>query len=160
MPERWSRIHERLDDPRVERQLHDYGCGAACAVMLLADRGIAADQLVVSAGLHLPCVARELAERLDAFSASAHRWQGGHLDLDEPPDRELIEELSRFGSWATLLVPGPGPVGHWVVVDGLDEDDMIAVRDPEGSSYRVPVDEFAHHMRPYLAIVTEVEGER
>jgi len=54
---RWQRIDERHDDDRVECQLHGYGCGTACVVMLLGDRGIAADQLIVAAGLHLPSVA-------------------------------------------------------------------------------------------------------
>lgn len=77
---RWQRLDERWDDERVEQQLHELGCGAACVVMLLADRQIAADQLVVTAGLHLPSTAQELASRLNEFSVERHRWVGGHLD--------------------------------------------------------------------------------
>ena len=80
----WQRLDERWDDVKVKRQLHELGCGAACVVMLLADRGIAADQLVVTAGLHLPSTAHELATRLNEFSGDRHRWIGGHLDVDTP----------------------------------------------------------------------------
>jgi predicted double-glycine peptidase len=41
----WVRIDERPDDERVVRQFHEYGCGAACASMLLADRGISVGEL-------------------------------------------------------------------------------------------------------------------
>jgi len=75
----WTRLQENFQDGRVERQVHEYGCGAACIVMLLRDRGITSDQLVVCAGLHLPSTAQELAKRLNEFSGSRYTWIGGHL---------------------------------------------------------------------------------
>jgi hypothetical protein len=150
----WRRLDERLDDPRVERQLHEYGCGAACVVMLLADRGVAADQLVVTAGLHLPSTAYELASRLNEFSVGERRWIGGHLDVDPPPGREHLRALSQTGSWAALLVPANLRAGHWVVVDGPVDDATVAVRDPVGASYRMSAEELLHLMR-YMVVVFE-----
>ena len=151
----WERLDERWDDVKVERQLHELGCGAACVVMLLADRGIAADQLVVTAGLHLPSTAQELASRLNEFCGDRHRWIGGHLDVD-PPLREVqLGALCERGSWAVLLVPAKLREGHWVVVDGVTEEGAVAVRDPVGASYRMPSSELLHLMR-YMVVVLEL----
>jgi ABC-type bacteriocin/lantibiotic exporter with double-glycine peptidase domain len=152
----WTRFQECLEDDRVVRQVHEHGCGAACAVMLLAERGIESDPLVVAAGLHLPCTARELADRLNELSTTALIWIGGQLDLDPPLERQHIEELGGRGSWAAQLIPHGYRDGHWVVIDGLTEDDMIVVRDPAGSSYRMPLAEFADLMR-YMVAVFEKE---
>lgn len=124
--------------------------------MLLAERGIESDPLVVAAGLHLPCTARELADRLNDLSTTALTWIGGQLDLDPPLERMHIEVLGGRGSWAAQLIPHGRRDGHWVVIDGLTEDDMLIVRDPIGSSYRMPLAEFADLMR-YMVAVFEKE---
>ncbi len=123
--------------------------------MLLADRGIAADQLVVTAGLHLPSTAQELADRLNEFSGGRHRWVGGHLDVDPPLQQGQLGALCENGSWAVLLVPTKLREGHWVVVDDVSEDGTAAVRDPVGASYRMPVEELLHLMR-YMVVVLEI----
>ena len=132
----WTRFEENHEDGRVERQLREFGCGAAVIVMLLADRKITSDQLIVSAGLHLPSTAHEMARRLNEFSRGRHRWAGGHLDLAPPLRPEHTSALGEHGSWAALLVPHGLRDGHWVVVDGMRENDTAAVRDPVGSSYQ------------------------
>jgi len=153
----WKRLHERTDDPRVERQLHEHGCGAACVVMLLADRGIAADQLVATASLHLPSTAQELARRLNELSAGRHVWIGGHLDVDPPLRTGQLRALCTFGSWAVLLVPTQLRNGHWVVIDRVRDDGSVDVRDPAGSSYGMEIEELLHLMR-YMVVVLETGG--
>lgn len=155
----WIRLDERPDNERVVRQVHEYGCGAACATMLLADRGISMGQLVVAAGLHLPCTARELAERLNELSEGAHHWLGGHLDLEPPVGLEHLAALGRAGSWAALLIPEGIRDGHWVVVDRVLDDGTAAIRDPVGSTYRMPLEELGRLLR-YMVVVFETGEQR
>lgn len=150
----WRRLDETDDGVNVEQQLHEYGCGAACVVMLLADRDIAADQLVVSAGLQLPSTAQDLAERLNEFSRGKHDWVGGALSIDSSLETQHLVALSKRGSWSALLVPDGQIDGHWVVVDGVNDDGTIAVRDPTGTSYRMVEDELLHLMR-FMVVVVE-----
>lgn len=154
MATRWTRIDERWNDPRVVRQHNDVGCGAACAVMLLADRGIAADLLVVAAGLSLPCTPRELVLRVQQF-CPALPWNGGHLNLDPPLTPEHVEALAPVGSWSALLATGPYQ-GHWVVVDHAAAD-SVAIRDPRGSSYRMLWDDFSRLMS-FMGVVIQIRG--
>lgn len=149
----WIRLDETSDDG-VTKQIHEYGCGAACAVMLLADRGISANQIAVATGLHLPCTARELAHRLNELSGSAHSWLGGHLDLEPPLERHQMAALGKAGSWAALLIPEGARDGHWVVVDHLLDDETAAIRDPVGSRYRIPLTELGRLLR-YMVVVFE-----
>lgn len=158
MASNWKRFSENIDDVRVERQLDPFGCGAACAVMLLADRGIAADQLIVSTRLHLPCTPQQLARRLNDFSAPAVTWDGGNLFRDPPFRKSYLADLDRRGSWAAQLIRLDQRDGHWVVVDGLRADDRVAVRDPAGSSYGMEATEFCELMR-FMVAVFEV-GEQ
>ena len=57
-------------------------------------------------------------------------------------------------SWAAQLIPTGSRDGHWVVVDGLGETGLVAVRDPAGSSYHMPEQEFFELMR-YMVVVFE-----
>ncbi len=155
----WIRLDETPDEGRVVRQFHEYGCGAACAAMLLADRGISTGQLVVAAGLHLPCTARELADRLNELSEGTHHWLGGHLDLEPPLGRRHLGGLGGAGSWAALLIPEGIRDGHWVVVDRILDDDTAAIRDPVGSTYRMPLAELGRLLR-YMVVVFETGEHR
>lgn len=123
--------------------------------MLLADRGVAADQLVVTAGLHLPSTAQELASRLNEFSGERFNWIGGHLDVDPPVGAEHLSALCKRGSCAALLVPARLREGHWVVLDGLTTPQTVAVRDPVGASYGMDAEELLHLMR-YMVVVLEI----
>ena len=150
----WSRIDERRNDPTVERQLHEYGCGAACATMLLRDRGIVVGQAEVSRELRQPSTAHELAERLNELTVGRHVWIGGQLDLEPPLGRPVLDGLGRRGSWAAQLIPQGAVHGHGVVVGTSLEASLVQVRDPGGSSYGIPWGEFATLLR-FMVVVFE-----
>lgn len=154
----WTRSDERLNDPEVVRQRQEYGCGAACAVMLLADRGIELDEVLVAAKLPLPCAAGQLADRLNALSPADLTWLGGSLHT-LPKSREemrrLMEALGQHGSWAAQLIPRGQRDGHWVVIDGFGNDDTIAIRDPVGSRYGLPFPEYCDLMRHMVVVYEE-----
>ena len=152
----WSRIDEQLDNLDVERQLHEYGCGAACATMLLRDRGVRVVQAEVALHLRQPATAHELAERLNELARGRHVWVGGQLDLDPPLRLPLVDALGRRGSWAAQIIPEGAHHGHWVVVDALVDASVVPVRDPGGSSYGIPWAEFAVLLR-FMVVVFEGE---
>lgn len=139
---RWPRI-PRLDAPAVVRQTDELGCGAACIVMLLADRGVHVALELVALGLNMPSDAQDLAVKLSSLHAGS--WEGGSLEDGTAITWELVDYISRArGTWAALLEPfGPLRTGHWVVVDGIDQEGLILVRDPAGSAYCVPLGTFA-----------------
>ena len=148
----WTKLDESFSNSKVVEQFHEYGCGAACVVMLLADRGIPVDQLLVQHKLHLPSTAAQMAQRLEELSENRHHWIGGHLDFDFPIPLEMISVLGEHGSWSAQLIPENYRDGHWVVVDGVAEDKNLLIRDPVGSSYRLPYDEFAVLLRNMVVV--------
>jgi hypothetical protein len=130
----WRRFNEVVDDPTVVRQLHDEGCGAARAEMLLRDRGIVVDQLFIAARMRLPCTGGGLAARLTELSGGRHRWLGGELDIEAPAAADGFAPLAARGNWAAMLIPKKQRHGHWVVVDAVLSE-LVEVRDPVGSRY-------------------------
>ena len=146
MLKKWKRLDLNHADSRVEKQLDEYGCGAACVVMLLADRGIQVDQLEVAAELMLPSTAHALAHQLNVLSAPRFFWIGGVLDVDPPLRRVDIETVGPHLSWAAQLIPAGARDGHWVVVDEMTAAG-VKVRDPAGATYRMIEGEFLTLMR-------------
>ncbi len=83
-------------------------------------------------------------------------WRGGYLNLDDK--HATFAWINGHGPWIAV-VEGIGR-DHAVVVDGLDADGYVSVRDPwgvgrgtayvrdphgRGSSYKVPLNEFMDH---------------
>jgi ABC-type bacteriocin/lantibiotic exporter with double-glycine peptidase domain len=147
----WPRLAIESARPVVKQSDED-GCGAACGVMLLADRGVDVRVADVETGLPMPSMGHQIAARLNQLSDL--RWQGGSLGVEGRVTRELVEFISgRAGSWAALLEPfGPTRAGHWVVVDGVSGDGLVLIRDPAGSAYGIPMDDFGR-LWSYTGIV-------
>lgn len=133
----WARLDIRTDDPRVVRQVSPDGCGAACARMVLLDRGIDVGLAEIAAWLSEPCDAWQLVERLDDLSGGRYRWRGGALDVDPPIPRTALRWVCRGGSCIAQLRTEARGDGHWVVLDGFDGR-RLRVRDPEGAAYEIP----------------------
>jgi ABC-type bacteriocin/lantibiotic exporter with double-glycine peptidase domain len=146
----------RIGARPVREQGSELACGLACAQMLLEDRGVRASQEQIGASLALPAEAAALARAMNGVSPL--RWQGGALNLADSPDQDLVEATcSVFTSWAALLEPGgPKHVGHWVVVDGVDVELLVMVRDPIGAAYGIPITEFLGLWR-YAVVILEQE---
>ena len=123
--------------------------------MLLRDRGLDVDQRQIAETLFLPADGPALAARLAVLSGLS--WLGGALDLPEEPNWELLSRLSETrGTWSALLEPhGPRHVGHWVVVDGISDDGVVLLRDPEGSAYGTPIEEFLSLWRYTVLVIEE-----
>lgn len=58
-------------------------------------------------------------------------------------ERTAIEILGLAGSWVAELREVRAKVGHAVVVDGVNDDNTLTIRDPfDGTSYRMRVEAF------------------
>ena len=151
-------------DPSVEVQLHDTACGAACIVMLVADRGIVLDQRPIADRI-LPSA--QLPEALRRFGglqadefvrllakATRRKWKGGNLEIAPDEVEDATRGISTGGSWAALI--GPRKKGHWVVVDRVDAQDMIHLRDPSGHRRSLWLRNFCKIWAPGYIEVLEV----
>lgn len=137
----WQTV-PRLRAPDVVQQLEPDWCGPACAQMLLADRERHILQTDVADRLAVPTTATRLARCMSEISDIL--WAGGQLATPAPPSWDTINSLSsEKGSWAALLEPhGFTHVGHWVVVDGIEHDGVVLVRDPVGAAYGILLADF------------------
>ena len=149
----WPRL-PRQGAPPIVVQMDEDGCGPACAEMLLRDRGFEVSQRSIAESVPLPAMASDLARRMVELSGLS--WLGGSLSVSGEVTWKLLHGLSAVsGSWAALLEPlGFRRFGHWVVVDGVTLDGVVLVRDPAGSSYGIPLDDFASLWR-YTVVVFE-----
>lgn len=102
-------------------------CGAACGEML---SGIPQSVLREAAGA--PTHAEALAKAL------GEGWRGGYVG---PTQLHMLTGLRR--PWAAELRNDGDKLGHFVVVDGL-QDGAVVIRDPwaGGSTYRMAIEEF------------------
>ncbi len=126
----WETINEQPGG--AVPQLTEHSCGSACADMI--SNGEVSQQQVweqAGDGAWSPTIAGKLNE------LSQHSWQGGCLDESE------FDNLNAHAPWAAELYEG-GRESHLVVVDGVDDEGRIAIRDPwgAGSTYLMERNEF------------------
>lgn len=109
-------------------------CWAACGEMLSGGR-VSQLQLIQKLGTRKQSV-KTLAQFIGPD------WIGGIVDVDEM-GRNGVVALSRRGSWVAVLKPAPGGQAHMVVVDGINANDQVIIRDPyEGSRYVADMGDF------------------
>ncbi|MGY4534542.1 hypothetical protein ACVW0Y_003683 [Pseudomonas sp. TE3786] len=126
----WNALDEVVH-PSVVKQSTSTACGAACGEMLLKDRGILVSQ--VELGTELTSMTT-LANKLNRFDPG---WVGSPLDVSS------FNALNKTGSWSAMMWSPAGRVGHWVVVNGLDDVGRVVIKDPyAGTQYKMSVEKF------------------
>jgi filamentous hemagglutinin len=124
-------------------------CGQACVTMMLGDRKISATQDVISklAG-NGPTYESQLATVLNKVdSSSTRQWIGAGVDAE---DIGTFHGLSSTGSWAAQMWEKGNKIGHWVVVDGLDDAGRVMIRDPwQATRYKMDLPEFQNTWTGY-----------
>lgn len=106
-------------------------CGAACGVMLLRDRGVLASQIDLGAEL---TSMNSLANKLNSFDSG---WVGNAVDSSS------FNALNKTGSWSAMMWDSGNKVGHWVVVNGVDDAGRVIIKDPfNGAQYEMEVAKF------------------
>jgi hypothetical protein len=112
----------RSSSQRICAQEFEYSCGAACARQLLVDTGHLVTEEDVRSRARFDPEAGIWAVHLAEALALLHGepYEGGIPDIDPP-------------QWPRLLRSGPTIVmleRHWVIVDGVTQDNVVLVRDP------------------------------
>lgn len=143
----WRTIGE-TPDPDVVRQQDNLSCGAACGEMVLRDRGVRGDQsaVAVEAG-GVPVFDKALARALQTLDPNPARlWQGGPIAILGASRQAVVVALNQTGSWIAFMKELANPIGHTVVVDGLDAAGRVRVRDPwDGTRYTMTMSEFLRY---------------
>jgi len=157
-PWSWARTPRETNRALVTQQ-EEFDCGLACAEILFRDRGISVSSADLRGSTPLPARAEDLAESMNRVHPAGPVWSGGALNVRGEVSRQLVVTLClSTGTWAALLEPlGFGRVGHWVVIDGIDDESMLLVRDPVGEAYRMTFADFASLWR-YTVLVFEEPG--
>ena len=139
---RWPVIDEK-PDPAVVRQTLDASCVSACGEMLLKDRGVeTVTQANLLEWLGSPTVTADLAGAINGL-LGVREWRGSALDVPAMGGRTVITLLSDMGSWVAELYLLGARLAHAVVVDGVNDDGTLSIRDPfDGTSYKMEVDVF------------------
>ena len=142
----WPVIDE-IADPFVIQQQGDLSCGVACGQMLLQDRQVNVTPEDIEKLINIPVSSQELANVLNLLDSDAFRlWSGGPLRLPGATDAQLVNILTTTGSWAAMLWETGAGIGHFVIVDGIDEFGFVLIRDPwQGTSYKMTKDDFCKY---------------
>ena len=134
----WETIDE-VPDSRVVRQSDPLSCGAACGEMLLRDRGVAVSQGIIAARAGTPSGADEPAQALNEHDLGG-TWFGSGVT------EESFDGLNATGSWAAMFFESGARFGHWVVVEGVNNEGLVIVLDSaDGTRYLMELDEFLSH---------------
>jgi filamentous hemagglutinin len=139
----WSKFPALNERPssNIIKQLTEHSCGAACAQTLLreADIHVSQSQLASTAGMNSGRKGIDVSNLADAMNqaSSSQIWRGGYIDASV----DMINTLNNRGSWIALLSP-KSKIGHYVIVDGVDDIGNLAIRDPRGLEYSLSQRDF------------------
>ncbi len=143
----WRIIEEKVDLMVVQQQ-DTLSCGAACGEMLLKEKGITdINQAIIIKESGAPVSPAYLASVLNQFSPSdLGEWRGGGLEIEGLDFVELLYCLISTGVWVAELRELGARLGHLVIVDGIDEQGRVLIRDPwEKTSYKMEQVEFFNY---------------
>lgn len=152
------RVIEEVFDPTVVQQQDILSCGAACGEMLLKDRGVNdVDRDAIAAQTGVPVSPSTLAAVLTSLnSRTSGRWVGAAVTIPGASEFEIIEVLNATGSWAAMLWEPNASIGHFIIVDGLDNAGMIMIRDPwNGTRYKMDREEFLNYWTLFAVYLVE-----
>ncbi len=136
------RVIDEMIDPAVVSQDNEFSCGPACAQMLLKDQNVSIPQTAIAFHSGMPTDASSLARALNHLDTETSRlWGGGELVIPGTTPSQLLEVLSTTGAWIAVLWEEGARIGHFVVVDGLDETGKVMIRDPQGKGTRYKMEE-------------------
>lgn len=143
----WLVVEEKVD-LRVVKQQDNLSCGAACGEMLLKEKGITdISQAIIVSESGAPVSPAYLASVLNQLSPSEDgEWRGGGLEIEGEDFSELLDCLISTGVWVAELRELGARLGHLLVVDGVDDQGRVLIRDPWfGTSYKMDKGEFINY---------------
>lgn len=143
----WPVIGEASDQSAI-RQRDNLCCGPACAVMLLKGLGIDnVNQDLIASLSGVPVALSDLARTLNELDTTkTRRWLGGGLRISGATATELLFVLVSMGAWIAEMREPMARLGHLVVVDAMDKDEFLEIRDPwNGTRYRMRLEDFLNY---------------
>jgi hypothetical protein len=140
----WDALNEQ-PSPDVVQQSNPLSCVSACGEML-TNGAIKQDVLIEQLRQYWPESLRQEHMTADLEWLAKELgpdWKGGYLKLaDATPDKKLGWLLNRQEPFCAELYEG-GPMGHVVIVDGVDNNGNLRIRDPfHATQYEMTRDEF------------------
>ena len=130
------RVLNEVADPRVVQQLTDNACGPACGQMLLREAGTEVFQSNVANAAGGVLTAPETLARALNTLQGVTTWAGGTIE------RAALQAAARTGPFAAMLWQPGNRIGHWVVVDAIDNG-LVGIRDPaHATSYVMKLADF------------------
>jgi ABC-type bacteriocin/lantibiotic exporter with double-glycine peptidase domain len=127
----WKRIDEKFDESIVKQE--DLSCVAAVGEMLLSERGISMTQKEIIVIIGKKASIKDLKDVLNQVD-KAGNWKGGYTINETLP-------LTKENFLAVLQEPMS--LGHAVFVEGLDEKNYFAIKDPaDQTAYKMTQKDF------------------
>ena len=143
----WRVVEEKFD-LRVIKQQDNLSCGAACGEMLLKEKDVTdINQAIIVHESGAPVSPAFLASVLNSLIlGDLGEWRGGSLEIEGLSFTELFDCVISTGVWVAELRELGARLGHLVVVDGVDDQERVLIRDPwQGTSYKMEKEEFINY---------------
>jgi ABC-type bacteriocin/lantibiotic exporter with double-glycine peptidase domain len=132
----WTRFNEKFN-PDVIKQINEASCVSAVGEMLAHRFGINSTQEKLLKELGNWSNSRDLARALSKLDSSK-KWMGGHPQNVIEYTRFLLESCVPM---CAIFRQG-NPLGHAVLIEGLNEKGMVIVKDPfDQTEYEMKVED-------------------
>lgn len=133
----WKTIGEKKDSS-VIGQITTTSCVSAIGEMILQERGFLVTQKQILAIIGESSTTIELASFLNKIDKPVdnERWHGIVVEAED------FHTILKKGIFGAVFHEGK-PLGHLVLVDGLDNKGRVRIKDPwDGTSYKMEEAEF------------------
>ena len=137
----WRKFEEK-SDLTIVKQSNDASCVSAVGEMLAEHYGLKINQNEILESIGIWSNSKFLAEFLNSKETRNDvEWKGGGW-RDETLLGALKWLLGNYKIGAMLRQNSP--IGHAVLIDGLDEKEMVIIKDPDDqTSYKMKIEDFA-----------------
>ena len=133
----WKTIGEKKDS-LVVRQITTTSCVSAVGEMILKERGFSVTQKQILATIGEYSTTVALARFLNEIDKPIdnEKWHGIIVEAED------FHAILKKGIFGAVFHEGK-PLGHLVLVDGLDNKGRVRIKDPwDGTSYKMEEAEF------------------
>ncbi|GEM_PF-2345723 len=134
----WQKIDEKFD-ASITKQINDASCVSAIGEMLAKHYGLKTNQQEILDNIGDWANSAYLSDFLNTKETKKDvEWIGGFFDDDE---QRIIGISKTTKVWGVFLRKGSA-IGHAVLIDGVDENDLIIIKDPfDKTTYKMEATE-------------------
>lgn len=130
----WQRLDEKFDESII-KQLNDASCVSAVGEMLANFYGLDTSQKEILEIIGDWSNSKRLAEFLNSVETRNDvEWIGGFFYDDIEFIKGITEDIKVWGA----MLRDKESLGHAVFIDGLDDNDLIIIKDPfDQTNYKI-----------------------